>query len=239
MYKRQATLEETSTTVWHGLRRQPALVAKPALKSPPHERHLALSHCWLRSIVSQAPQLQVVPILPWMLCVPFPFSTFSNCLKFMLPSCPVPASAQMAQPLSKEAYFTPLRLMASFHWRTLIEEGFLPTIPRWRALIRDLSFWERLVSQTFCRFVRRATSQWLHLSTKQHHRLFWIKIERYDPLSEIPVGPRALPYTVWVSRKARPSPPARRRSHVHPLPALPFSSSSLQAITPFAQKNDG
>ena len=108
-----------------------------------------------------------------------------------------------------------------------------------RALIRDLSFWERLVSQTLCRFVRRAASQWLHLSTKQRHRLFWIKIERYDPARETPVGPRVLPYTVWVSRKARPSPPARRTSHVHPLPALPFSSSSLQAIIPYAHKNDG
>ena len=145
----------------------------------------------------------------------------------------------MAQALSKDAFLTPLRLMASFHWRTLIEEGFLPTIPRWRALIRDLSFWERLVSQTFCRFVRKAASQWLHLSTKQRHRLFWIQIERCDPASESPVGPRVLQYTVWVSRKARPSPPARRRSHVHPLPALPFSPP-LRRPTPFlAHKKDG
>ena len=35
MYKGQATLEDTSTSVWHGLCRQPALIAKPALKSPP------------------------------------------------------------------------------------------------------------------------------------------------------------------------------------------------------------
>ena len=123
----------------------------------------------------------------------------------------------MAQVLSKVEHLTPLRLLDSFCWRTMIEEGFLPTIPRWRALIRDLSFWERLVSQTLCQFARKAASQWLHLSTelstKQRHRLFWMQIERGDPASESPVGPRVLPYTVWVSREARPSPPERRRSH--------------------------
>ena len=41
----------------------------------------------------------------------------------------------MAHSLSKEAFFSPSRMMASFHWRTLIEEGFLPTIPRCKALI--------------------------------------------------------------------------------------------------------
>ena len=145
----------------------------------------------------------------------------------------------MAQVLSKVEHPTPRRLMASFHWRTQIEEGFLPTIPRWRALIRDLSFWERLVSQTLCKFVRRAASQWLHLSTKQRHRLFWIQIERCDPANESPVGPRVLPYTVWVSRTARHFPPERRRSHVRPLPALPFAPP-LRQPTPFlAQKKDG
>ena len=119
----------------------------------------------------------------------------------------------MAQVLSKVEHLSPLRLMASFHWRTMIEEGFLPTIPRWRALIRDLSFWERMVRQTLCKFVRRAASQWLHLSTKQRHRRFWIQIERCDPANESPVGPRVMgEYTVWVSRTARRSPPERRRS---------------------------
>ena len=225
--------------MWHGLSRQPALVAKPTLKSPPtRETPCPLSlfatlHCFTSSTTASrvSTTLDATCVLS--------FSTFSNFLEFMLHSGPVPASAQMAQALSKEAYFTPLRLMASFHWRTLIEEGFLPTIPRWRALIRDFIFWERFVSQTLCRFVRRAASQWLHLFTKQHHRLFWIKIERYDPARETPVAPRAFPYTAWVSRKARPFPPARRRSHVHPVFALPFFSSSPPAISLFAQKNDG
>ena len=127
---------------------------------------------------------------------------------------PVPALAQMAQALSKEAFFAPFRMMASFHWRTLIADGFLPTIPRWRAPITDLNFWQRLVSKSLCRFVRKASSRWLHLATKQRRRLFWSRLERCDPARETPIGPRAIPYTVWVSREARHSPPSRRRSYV-------------------------
>ena len=69
-----------------------------------------------------------------------------------------PASAQMAQALSKEEFLTPPRLMECIHWRTLVEEGILPTVPRWRGILRDLRFWERLVTQTLCRFARKADS---------------------------------------------------------------------------------
>ena len=58
--------------------------------------------------------------------------------------------------------------------------------------MRELSFWERLVSQTLCQFARKAASQWIHLSTelsaKQRHRLFGMQIERGDPASESPTG---------------------------------------------------
>ena len=147
----------------------------------------------------------------------------------------VAALAQMAQALSKEEYLTPPRLMECIHWRTLIEEGCLPTVPRWRGILRDLRFWERLVTQTLCRFARKAASQWIHLSTElsteQRHRLFWRQIERGDPKCETPVGPRAHPYTVEAFAPARLSPPVRKRPYVHQLAALHLFTFSQSAIT--------
>ena len=128
-----------------------------------------------------------------------------------------PASAQMAQALSKEEFLTPPRLMECIHWQTLVEEGFLPTVERWRSILRDLRFWERLVTQTLCRFARKAASQWIHLSTElsseQRYRLFWWHIERGDPKRETPVGPRAHPYIAEALAPPRISPPVRRRRY--------------------------
>ena len=128
-----------------------------------------------------------------------------------------PASAHMAQALSKEEFLTPPRLMECIHWRTIVEEGILPTVPRWRSILRDLCFWERLVTQTLCKFARKAASQWIHLSTElsseQRYRLFWWNIERGDPKRETPVGPRAHPYIAEVLAPPRISPPVRRRRY--------------------------
>ena len=74
--------------------------------------------------------------------------------------------AQMAHTFSKVACFSPARMMASVHWRILIEEGYLPTIPRWKALIIDLRFWQRLVEKTLCRHARKASSRWQYLTAK-------------------------------------------------------------------------
>ena len=149
---------------------------------------------------------------------------------------PVAVLAPMAQALSKEEYLTPLRLMECIHWRTLSEEGCLPTVPRWLGILRDLRFWERLVTQTLCRFARKAASQWIHLSTElsteQRHRLFWMQIERGDPKRETPVGPRAHPYTVEAFAPARLAPPVRRRPYVQQL-AAPHFSPHLQQPSPF------
>ena len=168
------------------------------------------------------------------------FSTFfffqiftSSCFTLLS----VSASAQTVHALSKEAFCTLFHMMASFHWRTLIAEGFLPTIPRWRALITDLNFWQRLVSKSLCRFVRRAASRGLHLTTKQRRRLFWIRIERCDPARETPVGPRAIPYTVWVSREARHS--HHRGEDLVCTRYLRLLSAFPPVITLSAQKSDG
>ena len=125
------------------------------LKAHPPERHL-LAPLAVRStyIDSRARQLHVVSPLTWMPRVSILLLLFQTITSSCFTPVPVPALAQMAQAHSKEAFFTPLRMMASFHWRTLIAEGFLPTIPRWRALITDLNFWQRLVSKSLCRFVQ-------------------------------------------------------------------------------------
>ena len=81
-------------------------------------------------------------------------------------------------------------MMASVHWRILIEEGYLPTIPKWKALITDLRFWQRLVEKTLCRHARKASSRWQYLTAKQSDRLFWRGLER-DPANETAVAPAA------------------------------------------------
>ena len=142
-----------------------------------------------------------------------------------------PASAQMAQALSKEEFLTVSNLMERDHWCTFIEEQILPTVPLWRSLMKNLRLWERLVTQTLCRFARKAASQWSHLSTElsteRRHRLFWIQIERSDPAREIPVRPRCLPYLVEARVPRRLSPPVRRRHYAHFLAALQFSTPLL------------
>ena len=70
----------------------------------------------------------------------------------------------MAQALSKEEYLTVSNLMEREHWGTFIEEQILPTVPLWRTMMTNLRFWERLVTQTLCRFARKAAAQWTHLS---------------------------------------------------------------------------
>ena len=71
----------------------------------------------------------------------------------------------MAQALSKEEHLTVSNLMEREHWDILIEEQIIPTIPLWRTLMTNLRFWERLVTQTLCRFAQKATALWSHLST--------------------------------------------------------------------------
>ena len=137
-----------------------------------------------------------------------------------------PASAQMAQALSKEEFLTVSNLMERDHWCTFIEEQILPTVPLWRSLLKNLRFWERLVTQTLCRFARKAASQWSHLSTElstqRRHRLFWIQTERSDLAREIPVRPRCLPYLVEARVPRRLSPPVGRRHYAQLLAALQF-----------------
>ena len=117
--------------------------------------------------------------------------------------------------------------MERTHCRTLIEEGVLPTVPRWRSLVRDLRFWKRLVAQVLCRFALSAASRWFDistsLSTQQRRRKFWLCYERSDPACETPVRPRSHPYTVEALAPARFSPPVRRRHYVRQLHALRFS----------------
>ena len=113
----------------------------------------------------------------------------------------------MAHALCKEAFFSPARMMASVHWRTLIEEGVLPTIPGWKALITDLRFWQRLVGKTLCRHARTASSRWQYLAAKQSGRLFWSRLERDDPANETAFTPGTIMCTVWIctGRKTFPS----------------------------------
>ena len=104
----------------------------------------------------------------------------------------------MARSLSKVSIFSPARMMASVHWRILIEEGYLTTIPRWNALITDLRFWQRLVEKTLCRHARKASSRWQYLTAKQSDRVFWRRLER-DPANETAVAPAA-PMSSTLSR---------------------------------------
>ena len=123
----------------------------------------------------------------------------------------------MAQALSKEEHLTVSNLMEREHWDTLIEEQLIPTVPLWRTLMTNLRFWERLVTQTLCRFAQKATAQWTHLSTElsseQRCRLFWWYAERGDPGIETPVGPRTHPYYAEAFAPPRISPPGRRRRY--------------------------
>ena len=98
--------------------------------------------------------------------------------------------AQMAHALSKVACLSPARMMASVHWRILIEERYLPTIPKWKALITDLRFWQRLVKKTLCRHARKVSSRWQYLTAKQSDRFFQRRLER-DPANETAVAPAA------------------------------------------------
>ena len=109
----------------------------------------------------------------------------------------------MAHSLSKEAFSSPARMMASFHWTTLIEEGFFSTIPRWKALITDLSFWQRLVGKTLCRHARKASSRWQYFAAKQRRRFFWSKLERDDLAKETPVAPRAIHHVYGLDLHAK------------------------------------
>ena len=70
----------------------------------------------------------------------------------------------MAQTMSKEEHLTVSNLMEREHWCTLIEERGVPTVPLWRAFMRNLRFWKRLVGQTLCRATRKAVAQWNHLA---------------------------------------------------------------------------
>ena len=147
----------------------------------------------------------------------------------------------MAQTMSKEEHLTVSNLMEREHWCTLIEEQGIPTIPLWRALMRNLRFWKRLVGQTLCRATRKAVAQWYHLahrlsatlrgqvrasvlwshlsaelSTAHRVRLFWLYVERSDPAWEDPVPPRRLPYFAEALVPRRLSPPVKRRHRVQP-----------------------
>ena len=73
----------------------------------------------------------------------------------------------------------------------LIEDGFLPAIPRWRTLIATLSFWQRLIGKALCSHARKISARWQVLTTKQRVRFFWKKIER-DPTAEIAIAPAVL-----------------------------------------------
>ena len=78
-------------------------------------------------------------------------------------------------------------MISSIHWGMLIEDGFLPTIPRWRTLIATLRFWQCLTEKTLCPHARKASARWQALSAKQRVRIFWKKIERY-PTAETAIA---------------------------------------------------
>ena len=144
----------------------------------------------------------------------------------------------MAQTMSKEEHLTVSNLMEREHWCTLIEEWGVPTVPLWRAFMRNLRFWKRLVCRTLCSTSRKAVAQWDHLakglslalrgqekatvlwthlsaelSMAHRVRLFWLCFERSDVASEDSVPPRRLPYFAQPLVPRRISPPVRRRQH--------------------------